>query len=705
MRVRNHSVRLTSDHPVSVYALNQRIYLADATYILPVTALGTNYYHISYDMNDAYAVIAIQNNTQVYYNNTLVATLNRGDVYYYNYYNDFSYIPYDMTGDSIIADKPVALFAMNIGTPIPLRSSALDNLFEQMAPVPTWGKNFFVPVSSRLRDFVRIVAAQDGTTISQTGAVRIHTGKDGQTTLNNLNAGQWVELEVSLDSNGCYIQADKPVGICTYLAGCMYNETITGNVISDPAQAWLPAVEQRIKSALITPFIPRGATALTAHYALVITPTTTKDSTTVKISNATEQPLSGGTWHNHASGYSFYDMPLANDSSTYLFTNAVGGLIVMGYGMGVFESYYYLAASAMRNLGALFYVNEIHYQEFAFKTICESTLQFHAQVEGEMSTNTGHLKWYINNVEEVAARDMLTWTKTLDTGVYQIKMIILYEDDITTQTLETTFTIVNVKVDVRTTPEFCNKVDGTITLTVENGERSLNYIWKGRTDTINTLTGLKAGTYKVTISDTFCIKEETIIVEHIVGPVAEFEPNPQTANLGEEIQFMDKSIQGEGEITSLYWNFGDEEESSSQNPAHTYTTSGSFMVLLKIEDENACKDSIEHEVLIMEELDFPNLFSPVGSDGKKYVFRPLKDGGYFKDFTIEIYDRWGMSVWSKQCKAPNCPDYDDSFWWDGTNEMNRQVANGIYYWVVYACYYSSDVKPFIKNGSVTVISK
>jgi PKD repeat protein len=359
----------------------------------------------------------------------------------------------------------------------------------------------------------------------------------------------------------------------------------------------------------------------------------------------------------------------------------------------------------MRNLKAVFYVNNIHYQDII--TLCKQTVQFHAQIDGDMSTNPGHLKWYIDNVEEVAARDQLTWTKTLDTGVYQVKMIVLYEDDMTTQTLETTLTIVDIKTDVITTPEFCNKEDGTITLTAESSIPTiLKYVWEERKETAGKLTGLKAGVYKVTVSNAFCIMKETVIVDHIAGPVAEFEAIPQRASLGEEIQFTDKSNQGAGKITAWSWNFGDETESDLQNPVHSYVEFGNNMVLLKIEDEYGCIDSIEHEVVILESLDFPNIFSPVGSDGKKYVFRPLEDKGTFEEFTIDIYDDWGTLVWHKACKSTNnCPDYNDSFWWDGTNKKGKQVSDGVYYWVIYMRYHSSDIKPVIKNGSVTVISK
>jgi PKD repeat protein len=204
-----------------------------------------------------------------------------------------------------------------------------------------------------------------------------------------------------------------------------------------------------------------------------------------------------------------------------------------------------------------------------------------------------------------------------------------------------------------------------------------------------------------------CIKSylgTTTVTIH-PSPVAEFEAVPQTVNYGQEIQFMDKSFTNDGVITSWYWYFGDTINSDQQSPTHTYRNiSGPMTIMLRIEDEFGCEDSIEHDVLILESIDFPNIFTPIGSDGKKYVFKPLEEKGYFKDFRIEIYNRWGNSIWSKSCKEPNCPDYADIFWWDGYNKWGHLVDDGVYYWVVYAIPLS-ETDIFIKNGSVTVINK
>jgi len=422
--VNNHSVHIVSDHGISVFALNQTISSADATNILPVQVLDKEYYHISYQPSaylfDAYAIIATQNLTQVYHNGTPVATLNTGDVYYRTSAND-------MTGTHITADKPVACIAMNQGVEIPSGTPATDHLFQQLVPICSWGKNFFVPVSSRERDIVRIVASQNGTIVTQTGG----TVLSGNLTL---NAGQFVDIRVELTRNGCYIQTNEPVGVCAYLTGCAYHPNFLNDPASDPAQVWLPPIEQATDSALIAPFIPDGNTALDTHYALIVTPTVTKDNTKVSIAGGMAEFLSGGIWYgNPATEMSFYVMPLIDETAAYLYTNSAG-IILMAYGTGTAESYYYLAS--MRNLNLLFYANDILNQYLEYEIICTDLVEFRAEISGNLSDAPGFLKWYIDDEEEIAARDCYTWSKILPAATYQIKLVALMSNNITTKTAE-----------------------------------------------------------------------------------------------------------------------------------------------------------------------------------------------------------------------------------------------------------------------------
>jgi len=448
------TIHITSDnHPITVYALNQTNVSTDATAILPVPVLGTNYYQISYipreglqgnpSANDAYAVIATKDNTKVYSNGTPLVTLNTGEVYY-------KISEFDMTGVHITADKPVALFSLNQGVRMPADSLTYsgDCFMQQLASINRWGKNFFVPVSdltsewsTDTKDRVRIVASQNNTTVKQTGGDL--TDESGGESGYTLNAGQFIELEVFLNRNGCYIEANKPVGVCTYLTSSTYNNDPPkgeGVSFSDPSQAWLPSIEQTITKALIAPFIPPpGLSQLDAHYALIITPTATKNETKVAIGGGTPGALNGGKWRdNHTAGWSFYSYPMTNSTESYTFTNNKG-FFIMGYGTGYAESYYYLAFSAMRNLNAEFYVNDIFYKDVPLNPFCTNDITFRAEII-DLKQEPGSLKWYIDGVEETEAQDKLIWDKYLPIGEYKVEMWVRYADD-DTVTLETTLYI------------------------------------------------------------------------------------------------------------------------------------------------------------------------------------------------------------------------------------------------------------------------
>ncbi|HEV8454935.1 MAG TPA: PKD domain-containing protein [Gemmatimonadales bacterium] len=55
--------------------------------------------------------------------------------------------------------------------------------------------------------------------------------------------------------------------------------------------------------------------------------------------------------------------------------------------------------------------------------------------------------------------------------------------------------------------------------------------------------------------------------------------------------FTDKSKDGDGNIASWHWDFGDGQSSSDQNPSHLYGTAGSYHVTLTVTDNEGAPDS------------------------------------------------------------------------------------------------------------------
>jgi len=340
--VNKKTIRIQSNVPVSVYALNTIPALADATNLLPTPALGTEYYHLGRKTSksgnnkfDQYMVIATEDGTIVKQNGLEITRLSAGETYLKQI--DPSR---DMSGYHITSNKPIAYFSAHSFCNI---EGGGDNFFQQLPPVNTWGKKFLVPVTNRNIELVRIVASQDNTTITQTGGV-IMPVTGGQTSL-KLNAGEWVELEIELSNNGCYIQSDKPVQVCSYMVGARYPGA--NNEYGDESLCWISPIEQATKTVLMAPFV---SNSMHTHFALIVTPTATKDNTTVSVGRASAVPLNATWYDNAASGISFCNVPLTNSTDSYLFANEAG-MIAYGYGYGNSISYYYMAGSAMQKLG------------------------------------------------------------------------------------------------------------------------------------------------------------------------------------------------------------------------------------------------------------------------------------------------------------------------------------------------------------------
>ena len=419
----NYSIRITASNLVSSYSHIRRSYNSDVTNLLPVTALGTEYYHLSYKVNsssyyDAYTVVATQDNTNLYHNDDFITTLSAGQVYYKT-----SSTTTDMTGAHITSNNPVAFFACHQNAQVPGGDNSC--LYQQLAPENTFGKTFFVPFVVYEDERIRIVASKNGTIITQTGGV-IKTEFGGQPTLSNLQAGQFVELEMQSGSNGCFIFANFPVGVCSYL-----RSGAVGYPLTSPAQTWISGVEQKKSKIMLAPFIQVGTNN---NYALICTNANSKHNTKVAVGVAQPQNLSGGIWYdNAASGISFYKMPLTEDFTSYTFLNP-DGMIIYGYGIsqggGSVASYYYLAGSAMRDLDAAFYANDIHFQDLKENPFCAGLVNFRAEINGLHPTAADKIRWFIDGAEQYAEQNKTLWNKTFSVGEYEIKMIVRYENEV-----------------------------------------------------------------------------------------------------------------------------------------------------------------------------------------------------------------------------------------------------------------------------------
>ncbi len=115
----------------------------------------------------------------------------------------------------------------------------------------------------------------------------------------------------------------------------------------------------------------------------------------------------------------------------------------------------------------------------------------------------------------------------------------------------------------------------------------------------------------------------------IVMPTADFTYNPSVPTPLELIQFTDTSYDLDGTIVSWYWDFGDGNTSSLQNPIKFYDQGGSYSVTLNITDDDGLTNETSQIILINT---YPNaIFSyiPINPD--------TNDNIWFLDQSIDPY--------------------------------------------------------------------
>jgi len=283
--------RLVSAQPVTVYQFNPFnfsiggifSYSNDASLLLPKHVMTNNYMATTmstfWDNSSGFInIVGTADNTvvEVTYNGhvnsgpnrlqTVSYTLHMHDVLNIpsRFCSDGAYVfcnsDYDLTGTTIrvTSGDPVAVFAGHNCVYLPGSYSACDHLEEQMMPLETWGKNFIAAYTSpytgtsSVANMYRVVAAEDGTTVTFSPAVR---------PVANLSKGQHVEFTATQDFS---ITSNKPIAVTQFMLGQQY---FTNATTGDPSMTLIVPMEQYRKNYTFT--VP---SSMTNNFVNIIKP-------------------------------------------------------------------------------------------------------------------------------------------------------------------------------------------------------------------------------------------------------------------------------------------------------------------------------------------------------------------------------------------------------------------------------------------------
>lgn len=262
------AVHITADTAISVYGLNSRFQTTDTYMGLPTTVLGTEYRAMGYtklssDLLSALTVIATEDGTQVTITPThttstrkragvpFTVNLRKGDAYTVGALFE-SIGPCDLTGTLVSANKKIAVFSGHQCAYVPPKVEACNHLVEQLPPVSSWGKHFYLGnLRERSSYTYRVLANENDTRVFEdTKLVAV------------LRAGEFFE-NMSV-SRHLQVTADKPVMVAQFAQGFKNRDSV-----GDPMMILVSPTQQFLKQY-------RFATPINGdwhHYINVVAPT------------------------------------------------------------------------------------------------------------------------------------------------------------------------------------------------------------------------------------------------------------------------------------------------------------------------------------------------------------------------------------------------------------------------------------------------
>lgn len=248
-------------------------------------------------------------------------------------------------------------------------------------------------------------------------------------------------------------------------------------------------------------------------------------------------------------------------------------------------------------------------------------------------------------------------------------------------------------VYITSTPTECGDTTGTMVNSgVVSGTAPFTFTINSQNYT--TLpTNLLAGAYPVTTTDANgCVSVQTVTVGMVNTSFVNAAANPTFGVYPLPVGF---GASGSTGLNNFYWTFGDGNFASTQSANNTYTGPGSYTVILTAwNDVPGCavSDTIVIDVVEEAVVLLPNVFTPNG-DGTNDGFSADISG--VKDIKVEIFNRWGNSVYEAEQQGL-ASGHQVAELWDGKSQ-----DDGVFYYVVTAHGY--DDKDYTYTGFVHLL--
>jgi PKD repeat protein len=329
-------IHLVSDKPVNVYALNHDNNSSDVAVMYPVESLGKEYYamcytphvytgDINHGRNSEFVIVASEDSSNIQItpstatdgmhaaNTSFSIKLNKGELY------QVQSLYGDLTGSYIASDKPIAVYSGSYSTTIPLQTpnGGWDHLYEQIPSVRTWGREYYtVPLMGRSKDYFRVMASQDKTTVII-----------GNNAPVMLQKGQFYEFTLNISTR---IISDKPVLVSQYSQSKSNDNVANG----DGFMVILSPVSQAKNDVT---FVAYQSTLMRVYYVNIVVPIS--EINNIELAG-TRLPASSFTPYTN-NRYASASLPISAGPWRLRNVNPDRGFVAYVYGFGGNEAYGY----------------------------------------------------------------------------------------------------------------------------------------------------------------------------------------------------------------------------------------------------------------------------------------------------------------------------------------------------------------------------
>jgi len=504
------AIHVTSDLPIATYASTFHNFRSEATVVLPVSTIGSEYLVTTYPTvlksgiwyQSEFTVVAgdepcdvtitpsANTETGTLAGTPISVSLLPGEIYMVQAAIGSGT---DLTGSTIVADDGDDKFGVYNGHIWyyggPCAGLDADPLLEVAYPTDTWGYDYILTLTEeQSENWYRIIAKDDGTTFDL----------DGVPSGVALDAGE--VYDGVLTAEALLVEADKPIGVLqTMLTGdCVGN--------GDPSMIMVNSNEQMYLDTIA--FYAVDYNDIEANYANVVT--RTDDIATIDFDGV---PLGGWTTLAADPEYSYNIFEI--DTGSHTLETSGCGFLAYTYGVKNAESYFYAAGVRLNSIEDTVTISNLSAED-----LCdEDSIQFTPLTsggivesyywdfgDGETSTEESPIHVYDAN------------------GEYDVSLIVVYR--CSSDTIETTISVYNSpELDETVTNVSCfGYDDGSIVTDISEGTPEFSYEWSNG-ETTPDIDGLGAGTYTLIVTDENGCRD-SITVEVTESPIIDISVDP-----------------------------------------------------------------------------------------------------------------------------------------------------------------------------------